>query len=97
MKITEETVDRISDLAKLTFDAKEKDELIIGLKGMMGFVTALENFDSGEGMVADFSFNSICPLADDDAIPSLKREDLLSSAPLCDKSAFVVPKTVEEG
>ncbi|MBQ2815109.1 MAG: aspartyl/glutamyl-tRNA amidotransferase subunit C [Clostridia bacterium] len=97
MKITEKTVDKISDLAKLSFDMKEKDELIIGLNGMMSFVTTLENFDSSEERVADFSFNPTCPLADDVATPSLKREDVLSSAPLCDGSAFIVPKTVEEG
>ena len=97
MKITEETVDKISDLSKLSFDVKEKDELIIGLKGMMGFVTALENFDSGEETAADTPFKSTCPLADDKAAPSLKRENLLSSAPLCDDTCFIVPKTVEEG
>ena len=34
MKITEETVDRISTLAKLSFDVKEKDELISELYEM---------------------------------------------------------------
>lgn len=97
MKITEETVDRISTLAKLSFDVKEKDELIIGLKGMMGFVTTLENFDSGDEMAIDPSSSFTCPLADDKVSPSLKREEVLSSAPLCDDTCFIVPKTVEEG
>ena len=96
MKITEKTVDRISTLAKLSFDVKEKDELIIGLKGMMGFVTTLENYDSVDEMT-DLSPSFTCPLADDTAALSLKREDVLSSAPLSDDTCFIVPKTVEEG
>lgn len=96
MKITEKTVDRMSTLAKLSFDVKEKDELIIGLKGMMGFVTTLENYDSVDEMT-DLLPSFTCPLADDKAALSLKREDVLSSAPLCDDTCFIVPKTVEEG
>lgn len=96
MKITEKTVDRISTLAKLSFDVKEKDELIIGLKGMMGFVTTLENYDSVDE-TTDLSPSFTCPLSDDKAALSLKREDVLSSAPLSDDTCFIVPKTVEEG
>ena len=97
MKITEETVDRISTLAKLSFDVKEKDELIIGLKGMMGFVTALENYDLISKTTTEPLSNFTCPLAEDKASPSLEREKVLSTAPMCDDTCFIVPKTVEEG
>ena len=86
----------MSTLAKLSFDVKEKDELIIGLKGMMGFVTTLENYDSVDE-TTDLLPSFTCPLADDKAALSLKREDVLSSAPLSDDTCFIVPKTVEEG
>lgn len=97
MEITEKTVDRISKLCKLSFAVNEKQKLIDGLNGMMGFVAALENLDTGAYGKAGAGELICCPLREDEAKEPLDRDELLRSAPLADNDAFLVPKTVEEG
>ncbi len=103
MEITEKTVDRISKLCKLNFDKNEKVELISGLNGMMGFVKTLQYLDTSS--VPDTSAVLLncgkrkvgCPMDDDIPIAPLTRDELLSSSPLNDGQAVIVPQTVEEG
>lgn len=96
VKITEETVDRISKLCKLSFDVSEKKTLIEGLNGMIGFVKTLQYLDTSSDEITTNSNLYNCPMRDDTLGQSLSRDDILGAAPLTDGETFCVPKTVEE-
>lgn len=97
MNISEETVDRISKLCKLEFDATEKKELIDGLNDMLKMVKGLKDFELSS-VAQNGSFeNSNGVVREDNAEDSLLREKALKVAPFSDNEAFLVPKTVEEG
>lgn len=97
MNISEETVDRISKLCKLEFDATEKRELIDGLRYMSQMVKSIRDFELSS-VAQNGSFeNSNGVVRADNAEDSLLREKVLKVAPFSDNEAFLVPKTVEEG
>lgn len=97
MNISEETVDRISKLCKLEFDATEKKELIDGLNDMLKMVKGLKDFELSSVAQNGSCENSSGVVRADNAEDSLLREKVLKVAPFSDNEAFLVPKTVEEG
>ena len=97
MNISEETVDRISKLCKLEFDATEKRELIDGLRYMSQMVKSIRDFELSS-VAQNGSFEKINGVVrEDNAEDSLLREKVLEVAPFSDNEVFLVPKTVEEG
>ena len=89
MKITEEMVDYISDLSRLSLPEEEKLERIVSY---MDVLSALDT--SGvEPMSHVFPVKNV--MRPDTAAPSQARAELLANTPAHDGQAFLVPKAVE--
>lgn len=95
MDITEEMVDDISTLSRLCLTSEDKAAMAGELAGILAYMEVLNSLDT-EGVVP---MSHIFPVKNvmrpDSVEPSSSRECLLKNAPVPDKAAFLVPKTVE--
>ena len=95
MKITEELVDYVSALSRLRLPEEEKRSMAAQLEQIVSYMDVLNTLDTDgvEPMSHVFPVKNV--MRPDEVRPSQDRADLLSSAPVPDDQAFLVPKTVE--
>ena len=95
MKITEEMVEHLSTLARLSLPDGEKAAMTAGLEQILEYMDMLGALDTRgvEPMSHVFPLKNV--LRADEVGPSLERAELLGSAPVPDGEAFLVPKAVE--
>ena len=95
MKITEEMVDYISDLARLRLPREEKRRMTGELERILDYMDVLEGLDTAgvEPMSHIFPLKNV--LRADEVEPSSDREALLRGAPVSDEESFLVPRAVE--
>ena len=95
MKITEELVDYISTLSRLSLPQEEKGPMAAELEKIVSYMDLLNTLDT-EGVEP---LSHVFPLRNvmrkDEVVPSAPRDELLRSSPGGDSEAFLVPKTVE--
>lgn len=95
MKISDEMVDYIADLSRLTIEPDEKSAIADELGTIIGYVDKLNNLDTGDLAPMSHVSDLKNVFRKDEVRPSLDRELLLREAPQRDEESFVVPKTVE--
>jgi aspartyl-tRNA(Asn)/glutamyl-tRNA(Gln) amidotransferase subunit C len=96
MQVTDALVDKIANLAKLSFTEKEKKETREDLEKMIGFVDQLNSLDmSGIEPLLHMSLE-INVLRDDEVNGSVNREEALKNAPQKAGSFFTVPKVIQK-
>jgi aspartyl-tRNA(Asn)/glutamyl-tRNA(Gln) amidotransferase subunit C len=96
MQVTDALVDKIANLAKLSFTEKEKKETREDLEKMIGFVDQLNSLDmSGIEPLLHMSLE-INVLRDDEVNGSVNREEALKNAPRKAGSFFTVPKVIQK-
>ena len=89
-------IDKLANLARLEFNAKEKEEIKNDLEQMIGFIDKLNELDTtGVEPLLHMSEN-INVLRDDEVAGTLSREDALKNAPLHDDQFFKVPKVIKK-
>ena len=95
MKITEEMVDYISQLARLQLPEAEKTAMTAQLEGIVAYMDVLNTLDTAgvEPMSLIFPLKNVT--RPDEVAPSGDREKLLANGPAVKDGAFLVPKTVE--
>lgn len=95
MKITEEMVDYISTLARLRLPPEEKGAMAGELKKILDCMDSLNALDTEqvEPLSHELSVHNV--VRPDEVEPSADRALLLQNAPVPDRAAFLVPKTVE--
>lgn len=95
MKITEELVEDLSALARLTLRPEERPAMTGELERILAFMDVLNGLDTAgaEPMSHVFPIKNV--LRRDEVEPSVDRELLLKGAPVPDGEAFLVPRTVE--
>lgn len=95
MKITEETVDYISVLSRLSLPEEEKAAVTAELEKILQYMDRLESLDTAgvEPMSHVIPLDNV--MREDSVLPSQDRDELLAGAPVPDKAAFLVPRTVE--
>jgi aspartyl-tRNA(Asn)/glutamyl-tRNA(Gln) amidotransferase subunit C len=96
MQVTDELVDKIAHLARLSFDEREKPEIREDLRKMIGFVEKLAELDT----------RNVAPLIHMSREVNVFREDLvgngvstaeaLSNAPQAKGDFFTVPKVIKK-
>ncbi len=96
MKITDEVINHLADLARLSFSAEEKTELKQDLEKMIGFVEKLKEVDTTgvEPLIHITDAENI--LRDDEVQQTISRQEALLNAPQTDGNFFIVPKVIKK-
>jgi aspartyl-tRNA(Asn)/glutamyl-tRNA(Gln) amidotransferase subunit C len=91
MAITAQDVIRVANLARLSLQPNEVEELTHQLGNIVGLVEQLAdaNTENIEPMVHAFELQNV--LGQDQVVPSLSRESALQNAPSADEECFRVP------
>lgn len=94
--IDEQTVDRIAHLARLQFDAEEKQKIIKDLNRIIGFVDKLSELDTRDVEPLIYITEGTERMREDEIRPTLSRDEALKNAPDRDTDYFRVSKVVKK-
>lgn len=95
MDVNDALVDKLAHLARLKFEASEKEEIKNDLQKMIAFVEKLNELDTNGVPPLLHMTNEINSLREDEVKGSISREDALKNAPLHDGEFFKVPKVIK--
>ena len=96
MEVTDELIDNLSNLARLEFNAADKEEIRKDLRRMILFVEKLGELDT-TGVEPLLHMSSETNVLREDILQgSVSREAALASAPATDGTYFKVPKVIRK-
>lgn len=96
MEVNDTLVDKLSNLARLQFDALEKESIKNDLQKMIQFVEKLNELDT-EGVEPLLHMsNNVNILRADEVKGSISRGEGLQNAPVHDEQFFKVPKVIKK-
>ena len=96
MEVTDAIVEKLAHLARLEFNAADKEAIKNDLQRMVSFVEKLDELDlEGTAPLLHMS-STINILREDEVRGSVPREDALRNAPEHDDKFFKVPKVIKK-
>ena len=96
MEVTNEMIEKLSRLSRLSTDELSRESLRKDLQQMISFVDKLQELDtSGIEPLQHMSFE-MNKLREDNIHPSVTREEAFSVAANKDELFFLVPKTINK-
>ena len=95
MKITEERVDYVSELARRQRPEAEKAAMAAELEKIVDYMDVLSGLDTADVEPLSHVFPVKNVLRADEVQPSCDRDALLAGAPASDGEAFLGPRAVE--
>lgn len=96
MEITNELVDNLANLSKLSFDQAGTIEIRNDLQKMVGFIEQLQSVDTNGVEPLLHMGDAVNILRQDQVQGSIEREDALLNAPLSDDAFFKVPTVIKK-
>ena len=96
MEVNDALVDKLAHLARLKFDATEKEEIKKDLQKMIAFVDKLNELDLAEVEPLLHMSDEVNVLREDEVKGSISREEALRNAPEHDDKFFKVPKVIRK-
>ncbi len=96
MEVNDEMVDKLANLAKLQFNASEKQAIKTDLQKMIQFVEKLNELDTTGVEPLLHMSDGVNVLREDEVKGSIAREEALKNAPLQDGVFFKVPKVIKK-
>jgi aspartyl-tRNA(Asn)/glutamyl-tRNA(Gln) amidotransferase subunit C len=96
MEVNDELVDKLSNLAQLTFEPGEKAGIKKDLQKMIAFIEKLNELDTTGVEPLLFMTDEVNILRADEVKGSITREQGLLNAPLKDDQFFRVPKVIRK-
>jgi aspartyl-tRNA(Asn)/glutamyl-tRNA(Gln) amidotransferase subunit C len=96
MEVTNELVNKLAHLARLSFDEKEKVMFQNDLQSMIAFVEKLNELDTTGVEPLLHMGDAVNVLRDDEIKGSISRDEALLNAPLKDETFFKVPKVIKK-
>jgi aspartyl-tRNA(Asn)/glutamyl-tRNA(Gln) amidotransferase subunit C len=96
MDISNELIDKLADLAKLDFNAEEKEAVRTDLEKILGFVESLNEVDTDGVEPLIFMNDAVNILREDEVNQEITHEEALRNAPAKDSDYFRVPKFLEK-
>ena len=96
MDISDELIDRLSELAKLEFKGEEREKIREDMQKMLAFVEKLNELDTDHVEPLIFMSDEENVLREDKIITSITHEEALLNAPKKDSDFFRVPKFLEK-
>ena len=95
MSIDNQTVRKVSKLAKIKINEKEETKLIEELNNILGWVDELKKVDTEQIEPMLSVFNESMTMRKDEVSSEISDELVLKNAPESKSGFFVVPKVVE--
>ncbi len=96
MEVNDELVDKLANLARLTFEPREKAEIKEDLQKMISFIEKLNELDTTGVEPLLFMTSEVNVLREDEVKGSVTRHEGLLNAPLKDEQFFKVPKVIRK-
>jgi len=96
MDITNELIDKLSDLSKLDFEGKEKEHIRQDLQKIVAFIEKLNELDTNGVEPLIFMNDDVNVLRDDEVKQEITHEEALKNAPKKDSDYFRVPKFLDK-
>ena len=96
MEITNELVDNLANLSKLSFDTEARSEIRNDLQKMVGFIEQLQTVDTNGIEPLLHMGDAVNILRQDQVQGSIQREEALLNAPLADEAFFKVPTVIKK-
>ena len=97
MKIDDQLIDKLSDLAKLEFEGEEREKIKSDLERMLDFVETLKNVDTEGVEPLIYMTDEYSELREDLSLNSLTKQEALKNAPSANSDYFKVPKVLKKG
>lgn len=100
MKITDSTLDRIAELAKLDYsDPAARAVILADMERVLSFVEKLNEVDTTGVQPLIFMTEEQDVLREDDVVPGdvVSKADALRNSPVKDSDYFKVPRVVDKG
>jgi aspartyl-tRNA(Asn)/glutamyl-tRNA(Gln) amidotransferase subunit C len=96
MKITDDIINHLAHLARLSFSDDEKENLKQDLEKMIGFVEKLKEMDTTGVEPLLHITNAENVLRNDEANQTITKEEALLNAPHTNGNFFIVPKVIKK-
>lgn len=96
MEITDKTIDKLAELARLNFEGERRDAMKKDLERMLNFVDKLNEMDTTGVEPLVYMTNEPLVLRKDEIGPELTQEQALKNAPSRDSDYFKVPKVLDK-
>jgi aspartyl-tRNA(Asn)/glutamyl-tRNA(Gln) amidotransferase subunit C len=96
MDINDETIDKLSDLAKLEFKGEERDAIKKDLSRILSYFETLNELNTEDVEPLIFMSDEVNVLREDIAHTDISKEEALRNAPAKDSDYFRVPKVFDK-
>jgi aspartyl-tRNA(Asn)/glutamyl-tRNA(Gln) amidotransferase subunit C len=96
MKITDEKIDTLAHLSRLSFEGKEKDNIRQDLENILAMCEKLKEVDTNGVEPLIYMSESHTVLRKDEVIQEISKSEALKNAPKSDSDFFRVPKVIEQ-
>ena len=96
MKIDNQTIDKLAELAKLEFQNEAKEEMINDLNRIVTFVEKLNEIDTSNVEPLIYMNDEVNVLRDDEVKQDITRDEALKNAPKKDSDYFKAPKVIDK-
>jgi aspartyl-tRNA(Asn)/glutamyl-tRNA(Gln) amidotransferase subunit C len=96
MEVNDALVEKLANLARLKFEAAEKEDIKKDLQKMISFVEKLNEIDTTGVEPLLHMTNEINVLREDQIKGSISKDEALKNAPLHDEHFFKVPKVIKK-
>jgi len=96
MEVTDQLVDKLAHLSRLSFNDTEKADIKKDLQSMIAFVEKLNELDTTGIEPLLHMGDAVNVLRADEIKGSISREEALLNAPIKDGQFFIVPKVIKK-
>ncbi|MGZ5244743.1 MAG: Asp-tRNA(Asn)/Glu-tRNA(Gln) amidotransferase subunit GatC [Bacteroidia bacterium] len=95
MNIDKATVERVANLARLSFTEEEKEKVQAEMTKIVSFIEKMNELDTEGVEPLIFMSDEINAFREDNAYTEITKEEALKNAPQKDSDYFKVPKVIE--
>ena len=95
MNISDELIDNLQSLAKITLTDTEREKVKNELQELLEYMKILDGLGTDGAELLSHILSPYSVFREDEVKPSVLAEDLLSNAPETKDGCFAVPKSLE--
>lgn len=96
MKITDQKIEELAQLARLSFEGEEKENIRTDLEKILEMCEKLNEVDTNGVEPLVYMTDNVNVLRSDEVIQEITHEEALKNAPKTDSDFFRVPKVIEQ-